>query len=118
MRSQQGAHEWRRVTIRKEQPDRIAGVKIKPLRMHLDFALAKKSEMSQHPFETATGGIGFDGKMDFAVILLDSEIEQKHDQPIPRQPIIIQRQNALDARRVILARRKVRTQEQEIARSQ
>ena len=70
-------------------------------------------EIRGHPFDA--GGIVFDGEAQFAVGGFHAQVQQKGHQPVPRQGVVILRQDAPHTSGVVAARREVGAAEQIIA---
>ncbi len=73
----------RRVTIRKEEPDGFTAPKLKCFRFNLKTHGAGKMKARSDPLQTTNAGFNFEIK--FAIASLDTKIEQKCHQPVPRR---------------------------------
>ena len=81
--------------------------------MGLDGAVISQTKICGDAFETLGGG--FDGKTDFAVAGVKTEIEQERCEPIASEWIIVAGKNGLDAGGVVGAGSEIRADEQPIA---
>src|SRR5215510_3565781 len=113
---EQTANPGRRVTIRKEQADRPAGLKFKLLSIHLHSSRAIKSKIRHNASGPGVLRTRFGAEANGTVCSFDAEVEQECQQPFASQSIVILRKDFLHTGIEVSTRRQIGAQQQKISR--
>ena len=109
------ADALRRIAIREEKPDGFAATELETFVINLDLPRAGKMKPCDDALQIRTAVL--DLKFQFAVMLLDSQIEQKRHQPVAVKCVIVLRQDFFHAGGVIVAGSKIGAEQQKIFRA-
>jgi len=101
------------MTIRKKEPNRIAGAESESFRIDLKFQRLREIEISGNPFKIVRI---LNHKMNAAIASVDTKIQQESHQPFASKFVVVEWKDMLDSLFIIITWGKVGAEQEIILR--
>src|SRR5258708_5527815 len=98
---EQGADAVGGVAIGKEKADGFAGAEFEGFIVNLNLARLSETKVCRDALESAARRVFLDDEAQRTVAALDAEVEEKGQQPVAGEVVVVEREDALDSGGVV-----------------